>query len=95
MNVEDVIGSWVTVCLWAQIEVDIPIGFDWMTREDHKKQCDSGPDYKNKANNPGCKSKFEVDMKDTIKEQEKRHLGEHDAYHVKVAVDGARLEKIQ
>lgn len=37
MNIENVIGSWVAVCLWAQIEVEIPIGFDGMTREDHKK----------------------------------------------------------
>ena len=69
MDIDNVIGSWVAMCLWAQVEHDIPIGFDGMTREYHKKKCDSGPDHNHKANNPGRSSKFAVDRKDTIQEQ--------------------------
>ena len=63
MNIDNVIRSWLAVCLWAQIEFDIPIGFDGMTRKYHKKKCDSGPDHNSKANNPGRNPKLEVDIK--------------------------------
>ena len=69
MDVENVISSWLAMCLWAQIEFDIPIGFDGMTRKYRKKNCDSGPNHKNEANHPGGNSKLEIDIKNAIQEQ--------------------------
>ncbi|KAL8789121.1 MAG: hypothetical protein Q9195_006987 [Heterodermia aff. obscurata] len=91
MNVDNIVGSWIAVCRWAQIKLDVPIGFNRMTRKNHEKKCNSGPDHKKKANNPGRNSKFEVDIKDTIQEQEKRDLGEHNTQNVEVAGYGAPL----
>lgn len=91
MDINNIIDSRVAVCRWLQVEFDIPIGFDGMARKNHKKKRDSGPDHNYEANNPGRNSKFEVDMKDMIQEQEKRDLGEHNTQNVDVAGYGACL----